>query len=157
MYIFPLILYYLSVLPLPKDHRVALKRSLFKLLWKGRSSMVRRQVFCQHPRNGGLESHLIAEKLAYLGCYMSKDTVWGQKMIDVFPRIESNSKAEGRRKSRNEAPFAREYRMISVTFLGPMTFLGIERNRIGSVSLSLSLSCWSPRSSHYPHSFYNLF
>ena len=28
-----LILYRLSVLPLPKDHRVALERSLFKLLW----------------------------------------------------------------------------------------------------------------------------
>ena len=35
VYIFPLILYRLSVLPLPKDHRAALIRSLFKLLWKG--------------------------------------------------------------------------------------------------------------------------
>ena len=35
VYIFPLILYRLSVLPLPKEHRAALIQSLFKLLWKG--------------------------------------------------------------------------------------------------------------------------
>ena len=34
-YIFPLILYRLSVLPLPKENRLALQRSLSKLLWKG--------------------------------------------------------------------------------------------------------------------------
>ena len=34
-YIFPLILYHLSVLPLPKVHRVALEQSLFKLLSEG--------------------------------------------------------------------------------------------------------------------------
>ena len=34
MYIFPLILYRLSVLPLPKDHRVALQQSLSKLFEK---------------------------------------------------------------------------------------------------------------------------
>ena len=33
-YISPLILYRLSVLPLPKDHRMVQERSLFKLLWK---------------------------------------------------------------------------------------------------------------------------
>ena len=40
VYIFPLILYYLSVLPPPKDHRVVLERYLFKLLWKSRSQLV---------------------------------------------------------------------------------------------------------------------
>ena len=53
MYIFPLILYRLSVFPLPKDHWVALEQSLFKLLWKDRSPLVRRQVCCQRPCDGG--------------------------------------------------------------------------------------------------------
>ena len=35
VYVLPLILYRLSVLPLPRDHRVALERSLSKLLWSG--------------------------------------------------------------------------------------------------------------------------
>ena len=48
-YIFPLILYRLSVLPLPEDHRVALEQSLFKFLWKGRSLLVLRQVCYQRP------------------------------------------------------------------------------------------------------------
>ena len=71
VYIFPLIVYRLSVLPLPKDHRVALGKSLFKLLGKSRSSLVRKQVSCQRPRDGGLnmpdlESHWLAGRLAYL-------------------------------------------------------------------------------------------
>ena len=74
VYIFPLILYRLSVLPLPKVHRAALIRSLFKLLWKGRSPLVSRQVCYQRPRDGGLgmpdlESHRLAERLAYLGLH----------------------------------------------------------------------------------------
>ena len=44
MYIFLLILYQLSVLPLPWDHQVALEQSVSKLLWKGRSPLVCRQV-----------------------------------------------------------------------------------------------------------------
>ena len=42
VYIFPLILYRFSELPLPKDHRVALEQFLFKLLWKGRRPLVSR-------------------------------------------------------------------------------------------------------------------
>ena len=69
VYIFPLILYRVSVLLLLKDHQVALIQSLFKLLWKGRSPLVRRQVCCQRPRNRGLgmpdlKSHWLAERLA---------------------------------------------------------------------------------------------
>ena len=65
VYIFPLILYWLSVLTLPRDHRVALEQSLSKLLWKGRSSLASREVCCQRPREGGLgmpdlESHRLA-------------------------------------------------------------------------------------------------
>ena len=80
-YTFPFILYRLSVLPLPKDHRVALERSIFKLLWKGRSPLVRRQVRYQRPRDGGLgkphlESHRLAERLAYISQSLTTDAVW---------------------------------------------------------------------------------
>ena len=71
-YVFPLILYRLAVLPLPKAHRLALQRSLSRLVWGGARPMVRRQVFIQRTRNWGLgmpdlESHWLAERLAYLG------------------------------------------------------------------------------------------
>ena len=71
-YVFPLILYRLAVLPLPKAHRLALQRSLSRLVWGGARPMVRRQVYIQRTRNGGLgvpdlESHWLAERLAYLG------------------------------------------------------------------------------------------
>ena len=104
VYIFPLILYRLSVLPLPKNHRQALQRSLSKVIWWGRRLMVRRQVCCQRLRNGGLgmldlETHWFAERLAYLGRFLS---VWRLKASDTFPRLKSNSKAEGQRKLRGE-------------------------------------------------------
>ena len=80
VYIFSLILYRLSILPLPKNRRLALQRSLSKLIWRGRSLMVCRQVRCQRPRNRGLgmpelENHWFAERLAYLGLSFSTDTV----------------------------------------------------------------------------------
>ena len=99
-YIFPLILDRLSVLPLPKEHRVALQRSLSKLLWKGASPLVRRQVCYQRPRDGGLgmpdlESHWLAERLAYLGRSFTTDAVWSLKVRSAFPRLRSNPEAEG--------------------------------------------------------------
>ena len=71
VYVFPLILYRLAVHSLPKAHRLALQRSLSRLLWGCARPMVRRQVCIQHTRNGGLgisdlESHWLAERLAYL-------------------------------------------------------------------------------------------
>ena len=51
-YVFSLIIYRLAVLPLPKAHRLALQRSLSRLLWGGRRPMVRRQVCIQRPHNG---------------------------------------------------------------------------------------------------------
>ena len=91
-YIFPLILYRLSVLPLSRDHRVALEQSLFKLLWKDRSPLVRRQVCCQRFRDGGLgmpdlEGHWLTERLAYLGRSLATYVVWGLKVRSAFPRL----------------------------------------------------------------------
>ena len=72
VYVFPLILYRLAVFPLPKARRLALQQPLSRLLWGGARPMVRRQVCIQRTHNGGLgmpdlESHWLAERLAYLG------------------------------------------------------------------------------------------
>ena len=115
VYVLPLILYRLSVLPLPRDHRVALERSLSKLLWRGRRPLVSRKVCCQRPREGGLgmpdlESHWLAERLAYLGRSLTKETVLGHKVRVVFPRRRFNPKAESRRRPKDETRFSIECR-----------------------------------------------
>ena len=114
-YVFLLILYRLAVLPLPKARRLALKQSLSRLLWGGARPMVRRQVCIQRMRNGGLgmpdmESHWLAERLAYLGRSLTGDSVWRRKASRTFPRLKSDPKAKGRRKPLGEALFVREYR-----------------------------------------------
>ena len=88
-YVFPLILYRLAVLPLPKAHRLALQQSLSRLLWGGAKPMVCRQVCIQRTRNGGLgmpdlESHWLAERLAYLGRALTGDSVWRRKASRTF-------------------------------------------------------------------------
>ena len=115
VYVFPLILYRLSVLPLPRDHRVALEQSLSKLLWKGQSPLISRKVCCQRPREAGqgmtdLESHWLTVRLAYLGPSLMKETVWGHKVRGVFPRLRSNHKAEIRLRPRDETRFSIECR-----------------------------------------------
>ena len=118
-YVFPLILYRLAVLPLPKARRLALSR----LLWGGARPMVRRQVCIQRTRNGGLgmpdlESHWLAERLAYLGRSLTGDAVWRRKASRTFPRLKSDPKAEGRRKPLGEALFVRECRKALRNLLG---------------------------------------
>ena len=110
MYIFPLILYRLAVLPLPKARRLALQRFLTRLLWGGRRPMVRRQICIQRTRNRrlgmrDLVSHWLAERLAYLDRSLLGHTVWRRKVGQTFPRLKSNPKAEGGRKPMGETPF----------------------------------------------------
>ena len=76
-----------------------------------------KRIFNNHKRtrNGGLGmpylvSHWFAERLAYLGRSLSGDAVWRRKASKIFPRLKSDPKAVGRRKSRGEAPFVRECR-----------------------------------------------
>ena len=71
--------------------------------------MIRRQDCWQRPRNGclsmpDLENHWFAERLAYLGRSLSKDTVWKRKVNNTFPPLKSDPKL------RSEAPFVRECR-----------------------------------------------
>ena len=96
-YVFPLILSQLAVLPLPRARRLALQRSLSKLLWGDARPMVRRQVCIQRTCNGGLgipdlESHWLAERLAYLGRFLTGDAVWRQKASRTFPSPQVRSK-----------------------------------------------------------------
>ena len=57
-----------------------------------------------------LESHWLAERLAYLGRSLSGDAVWRRKVSQTFPRLQSDPKAEGRRMLRGETPFVCECR-----------------------------------------------
>ena len=123
VYVFPLILYRLAVLPQPKARRLALKQSLSRLLWGGGRPQVRRQVCIQRTRNWGLgmpdlESHWLAERLAYLGRSLTGDAVWRQKVSRTFPRLQSDPKAEGRRKPLGEALFVCECRTALCNRLG---------------------------------------
>ena len=54
VFIFLLILYRLSVLPLLKIHRLELIQFLSKFLWRDRKPMIRKQVCYQRSRNGNL-------------------------------------------------------------------------------------------------------
>ena len=122
-YVFPLILYWLAVLPLPKARQLALKQSLSRLLWGGARPMVRRQVCIQRTRNGGLgmpdlESQWLVERLAYLGRSLTWDSVWRWKASRTFPRLNSDPKAEVRRKPLGEALFVRKCRKTLRNLLG---------------------------------------
>ena len=56
----------------------------------------------------GILIHWLAESLAYLGRSLSRDTVWGRKVRNVFPRLESDPEAKGRRKPKGDSPFSYE-------------------------------------------------
>ena len=80
-----------------------------------------------------LESHWLAERLAYLGRVLTGDSVWRRKASRTFPRLYSDPKAEGRRRPLGEALFVRECRKaLRNAFLDPVTFHGLGRNCIGS-------------------------
>ena len=85
--------------------------------------MVRKWVCIQRTRNGGLgmpdlESHWLAERLAYLGRSLRGDAVWRRKAIRTFPRLKSDLKAEGWRKPFGVALFVRECRTALRNLLG---------------------------------------
>ena len=80
-------------------------------------------VCIQRTRNRGLgmpdlESHWLAERLAYLGRVLTGDSVWRRKASRTFPRLNSDPKAEGRRRPLGEALFVRECRKALRNLLG---------------------------------------
>ena len=110
MYVFPLILYQLAVLTLPKARRLALQRSLCRLFWVGARPMVHRQVSTKIHATGVWVCHWLAERLAYLGRSLTRDAVWRRNASRNFPCLKSDRKAEGRRRPLGEALFVRESR-----------------------------------------------
>ena len=178
VYVFPLILNRLAVLPLPEARRLALQRSLSRLLWGAARPMVRRQVCIQRTRNGGLgmpdlESHWLAERLAYLGRVLTGTAVWRLKASRTFPRLKSDPKAEGRLKPLGETLFVREGRTALRNLLGSSDLSRPRKElyrelEVGSNSDPLSKRCgwtaeeirshwnWAPESSFLNNSEFSL-
>ena len=140
VYIFHLILYCLFVLPLPRNHRLALQQSLQITLGR---PMVHRQGCCPRPSNRGLrmpdlENYWFTERLAYLGRSLSTDAVWRQGTpflaLSQTPRLKVNISQGAKHCLPKKAvrPFA--------TFLGPVTFLSLKRTSGG---LQFGSSCGS--------------
>ena len=135
VYIFPLVLYCLPVL-LPKNHRLALQRSLSKLLWRGqgRWSVDRSVVNVRVMR---IEVCLIWRTTGSLKDWLTwadpcrRTQYGGERRARLFlafsrtPRlkVDVSRRAKHRLSSNTVRLFA--------TSQGPVTFLGLERNCIG--------------------------
>ena len=103
MYVFRVIFYRLSLLPLPVGPGGALKQFLSKLLRGGQRPMVHRQVCHQRLCYGCLEMPDLG-RLAFLDRSLTRDMM-RQKVKKGFPRQKSNPKAESYRRPRGEALF----------------------------------------------------
>ena len=123
--------------------------------------MVHRQVCIQRTCNGSLgipdlESHWLAERLAYLGRSLTGYAVWRRKASRTFPRLQSNPKAEGRRKPLGEALFVRECRTALRNLLESSD---LSRPRKELYRELVVGSAWDPRSDNgleemAEHAFY---
>ena len=114
-YVFPLILYRLSVLPLSENRLKALERLLFTLLWKGGKPWVRRQVCYQKPSRGGLgmphlACHRQAERLSFLNKSVTGEHLWAPKVKEFFPNLECNPKVDASRRPKGDPMFFKECR-----------------------------------------------
>ena len=65
-----------------------------------------------------LDSQWLAERLAYLGRSLTENAVWRRKASRTFPHLQSDQKAEGRRRPIGEALFVCECRTALRNFLG---------------------------------------
>ena len=52
-----------------------------------------------------LESHWLAERLAFLSHFLRRDTVWEHKVKVAFPRLKSIPKTKSCHRPRSETPF----------------------------------------------------
>ena len=85
--------------------------------------MVRRQVCIQCTCNRGLstpdlDSHWLAERLAYLGRSLMGNAVWRRKASRIFPCLKSDPKVDSRRKPMGETLFVRECQTALRSLLG---------------------------------------
>ena len=120
-HIYSLAIYRLSVLPIPATILFKLERILFQFLWAKRHPLVRREICCLHPSEGGLgvpnvevQRHTL--RLTFLDRMCSRDTatgcVWKEDAKKSFPSLRSVHFADGEahRLPRCECPFYRECR-----------------------------------------------
>ena len=120
-----------------------------------------------------LESHWLAERLAYLGRSLTGDTVWRLKASRIFPRLKSGPKAEGRRRLLGEALFVCECRKALRNLLGSSDLSRTRKELyrglvVGAASDPLSERCgwtaeeihsqwnWAPGSSFLDNSEFSL-
>ena len=127
-HIYPLILYRLSVLPLPCTVLASLERALFQFIWGKRAPMVRREICYLHPSEGGLgvpsvETRRHTLRLGFLGRMCSQhDEIgefWKEDAKKVFPTlrsVHSDDGGEAHRLPRNECSFYRECRQALKVF-----------------------------------------
>ena len=78
-----------------------------------------------------MESHWLAERLAYLGRSLLRDTVWRQKVQMSFLALSPTPKPRAAVSLRVPHCLPASAERPSVNFLGQVTFLGLERNCSG--------------------------
>ena len=126
-HIYPIIVYRLSVLPLPCTDQLRLEQALFALLWGSKQPVVRREICQLHPSEGGLgmpnitiRQHTL--RLNFLDRMCSQDEengkFWKENAKKAFPALRSVHSDEGetRRLPRKECSFYRECRRALKVF-----------------------------------------
>ena len=120
-HIYPLVVYRLSVLPIPGTILFKMERILFWFIWAKRFPLVRREIYYLHPSEGGLgvlnvETRRHTLRLTFLDRMCSQDTeaesFWKEDPKQSFPSLRSVHSAdrEIHRLPRRECPFYRESR-----------------------------------------------
>lgn len=119
-YVFPLILYRLSVLSLCKNRKKALEGLLFFLLCGDCKHQVCRKIVAYRPCIGGwcwefhTMNHRHASRLAFLCRALTEDSILEAGVRNAFLILTITlpvSRADRRRKPRNQSRFLRECRL----------------------------------------------
>ncbi|CAE1276092.1 unnamed protein product [Acanthosepion pharaonis] len=121
-HIYPILLYRLSVLPLPSDTLLAFVRLLFSFLWGGKAAMVSREICYLHPSDGGLgvpcvETRQHTLRITYLDrmCMQLDEDgeFWKEDAGKHFPSLRNvrSCEEETGRTPRCEGSFYRECRI----------------------------------------------
>ena len=113
-HIYSLVVYQLSVLPIPATILFKLERILFQFIWAKRFPSVRREICYLHPSEGGLgvpnvEARRHILRLTFLDRMYSRDaagSVWKEDAKQSFPSLRSVNSANGEahRLPRRECP-----------------------------------------------------
>ena len=129
-HIYPLIVYHMSVLPLPSTVLNKLVKALFRFLWgPGRAHMVCREICQLHSSEGGLGmpdimSRLVTLRLQFLiRMYTQEEAgigeIWKEDAKRAFPALRSvrSDGGEANRVPRGEGSFYHECRKALKIFL----------------------------------------